>query len=1225
MIAFKDLSIKRKLTLLMMLTSCAALLLACLGFMTYELVTMRQTMAQELSTLAGIIADNSTAALSFKDSKAAEETLATLGAKQQIVAAAIFGPDDVLFARYLRPGAGAESIPRSPEAGGYRFEARRLILFGPVLMDDDRIGTVYLMSDLSLMMLRIQRYLVIVLVVMAASAILALLLASRLQGVISEPILDLVGATRLVAMEKNYAVRAPRHSRDEVGLLIDGFNDMLSQIQERDRALEGAREALEQRVEERTRELQQQLANIQLLRTVAELANETTTIEEQLQACLNAVGGLIGWPVGHVYMRSQDGPDQLVPMQIWHLEDPRRFSAFREATERTILRRGEGLPGAVMATGEPAWVRNLALEKDSPRAQAARDARVQAGFAIPVIVGGEVEAVLEFYTTRELDRDDRLLLVMAQVGTQLGPVIQRRRAEVSLRRSEEKYRSLVANIPDVTWTSDSRGRTVFISPNVEEVYGFTPEEISADAGLWFGRIHPDDVAAVKEAYRGLFEHNRKFKVEYRIQRKDGTWIWLNDRTLGTYRKGSETYADGIVTDITDRKQAELELHTAKEVAEQASRSKSEFLANMSHEIRTPMNGIIGMTELLLDSRIRPDQREFLDMVKSSADGLLTLINDILDFSKIEAGRLEIEPIDFGLRDCLDDTMRILAVRAHAKGLELACHVLPDVPDAVVGDPGRLRQVLINLVGNAIKFTERGEVVVRVESDPPAPDRVQLRFAVSDTGIGIPQEKHRAVFEAFTQADGSTTRKYGGTGLGLTISSQLVELMGGRIGLDSQFGRGSTFHFTVRFGLQNGRSPVAGPPLPEELQNLPVLVVDDNATNRRILEEMFAAWRMKPVTVDSGEKAMATLRSAARRGRPFRIVVLDANMPGMDGFTVAERVHRDRDLQGLDLIMLTSGGQRGEATRCREVGISAYLTKPTRRSELLDLIMTVLHPPAAGARRSRLITRHTLREEKRRLRILLVEDNPVNRAVAVRMLGRRGHKVTVAHTGREALDLTRAHPFEVALMDLQMPEMGGLEATAAIRERERTTGKHLPIVAMTAHAMKGDRERCLAAGMDGYLAKPIQAKDLFEAIDGVLSQKPLEENAPGPATAPAPARAPAPRGEVLDQNALMTRLDGDTRLLAEIVELFLGSAPRLMRELKKALEARDGASVERAAHTLKGAVANFGARAVFEATVRMETLGHEGDLTGALRAWTPLEKEMGRLKKALARLAEEHAA
>jgi PAS domain S-box-containing protein len=1220
-IAFRDLSIKRKLMVMMMLTSCAALLLACAAFMTYELVTMRRTMARELSTLAGIIADNSTAALSFRDTKAAEETLATLDAKQQIVAAALYGPNGAIFARYLRPGAFPADVPEAPEAAGYRFEPGKLVLFAPVLMDRDPIGTVYLMSDLSLMAARIKRYIGIMIAVLAASTILALLLASRLQGVISAPILDLVGATRLVATDKNYAVRAQSRSRDEVGLLIDGFNDMLSQIQERDRALETARDALEHRVEERTRELQQQIAFIQLLRTVAAMANETTTIEEPLRACLDAVCALIGWPVGHVYMPSPEAPDRLVPLTIWHLDDTERFAVFREITERTVLRRGEGLPGRVMATGKPFWVRDIGKDPSFPRARVARDIPVRTGFACPVLVGGEVAAVLEFFTTTAMDEDEKLLQVMTQVSTQLGPVIQRRRAEDSLRRSEEKYRSLVANIPDVTWTSDSRGTTLFISPNVETVYGFTPQEIYADPDLFFGRIHPDDVAGVKEAYHGLFEGNRKFEVEYRVRRKDGAWIWLYDRALGTYTKAGEAYADGIFTDITARKRAELELQKAKEMAEQGSRSKSEFLANMSHEIRTPMNGIIGMTELLLDTRLRPDQREYLEMVKSSADALLTLINDILDFSKIEAGRLEIEPIDFGLRDCLDETMRILAVRAHSKGLELACHVLPDVPDAVVGDPGRLRQVLINLVGNAIKFTERGEVLVRVEAEPPSEAEARLRFAVSDTGIGIPEEKHQAIFEAFTQADGSTTRKYGGTGLGLTISLQLVEMMGGRIWVDSQIGRGSTFHFTVRLGLQRGKTPVTGAPPPDELRGLPVLVVDDNATNRRILVEMFSGWRMRPRAVDGGVAAFRALKSAVRRGRPFRVVVLDANMPGMDGFRVAEEIRNDRELRGVELIMLTSGGQRGEAARCRQVGISAYLTKPTRRSELLDLIMTVLKPPAAGRWRDRLITRHSLREERRRLRVLLVEDNPVNRAVAARMLERRGAVVSVARTGREGVELAGTRTFDLALMDLQMPEMGGFEATAAIRKRERTTGKRLAIIAMTAHAMKGDREKCLVAGMDGYLAKPIRANDLFETIDTVLNRPPGQEPAARRPNAPVPAR----RGETFDRQALMERLDGDRELLAEIVELFLESAPRLLLDVKKALGDSKGEALGRAAHALKGAVANFGARAAMDAALRMEQRARQGDVAGARAAWAPLEKEMTRLKKALARLAEEHAA
>ncbi|HEV8701170.1 MAG TPA: response regulator [Candidatus Polarisedimenticolia bacterium] len=1216
--AFRDMSIRQKLMLMMMLTASAALLLACLAFVTYELVTMRQQMARELSALAGIIADNSTAALSFKDRKAAEETLSTLAAKEQIVAAALFDSQGAQFARYLRAGTSPGAVPAGPEDAGYSFESGRLVLFAPVQMDRDRIGTVFLQSDLSVMVARLKRYTAIVVMVMAASSILALLLASRLQGVISGPILELVGTTRVVAAEKNYAARAVRRSRDEFGLLIDGFNDMLTQIQERDRALESAREALERRVVERTRELQRQVSYIQLLRTVAALANETSTIEESLQHCLDAVCNLTGWPVGHVYARSPEAQDVLVSRKIWHLENPDRFEAFRRETEKTPLRRGEGLPGRVMEIGKAVWIANVQEETSFPRGRVAYDTGVRSAFGFPVLVAGEVAAVLEFFSPDMMARDDRLLEVMAQVGTQLGPVIQRRRAEESLRQSEENYRSLVANIPDITWTSDSVGRTVFISPNVERVYGFTPAEICADPGLWFGRVHPEDVDRVRAAYRDLFEGNRKFEVEYRIQRKDGEWIWLYDRTLGSYQKNGVAYADGIFSDVTERKQAELELQKAKAAAEQASQAKSEFLANMSHEIRTPMNGIIGMTDLLLDSHPSHEQREYLDLVKSSADALMVLINDILDFSKIEAGRLDLDPIDFGLRDCLDEAMRILAVRAHAKGLELACHVLPEVPDAMVGDPGRLRQVLINLVGNAIKFTDTGEVVVRVEPDAVSGDRAHLRFAVTDTGIGIPSDKHAAIFEAFTQADGSTTRKYGGTGLGLTISSQLVELMGGRICVDSEVGRGSTFHFTARFGLQEGHTRVPETTPPEELIGLPVLVVDDNATNRRIMDELFRGWRMEPTAAEGGKAALAALKQAARDRRPFRLVVLDCNMPDMDGFAVAESIHADPELAGTGLIMLTSGGQRGEAARCRRAGIAAYLTKPTRRSELLDVVMTVLSPSASAGRNAPLITRHSLREKRHRLRILLVEDNAVNRAVAVRMLERRGQTVTIARHGREALDILKSNTFDVALMDLQMPEMGGLEATAAIRALERGSGRHLPIIAMTAHAMKGDREECLAAGMDGYVSKPIQPERVFEVLDAVVAARSAQPAA-------APARGAAPGRSLVDRDALMSRLDGDTRLLSEIVELFLRSSPQLLRDVKKALAARDRKGLQRAAHTLKGAVANFGARTVWAAALKLEKIGQNGNLAHGRQALSVLEKELGRLKKELVRLAEEHAA
>ncbi len=893
---------------------------------------------------------------------------------------------------------------------------------------------------------------------------------------------------------------------------------------------------------------------------------------------------------------------------------------FRDVTGRAPLPADDRTLASVVGKGEAEWFRDVTRDEGFIRGRAGAGIEVRAALAVPVTVGGSVGAVLEFFTTREMERDEALVSMITQVGAQLGPVLQRRRAEESLRRSEEKYRSLVANIPDVTWTTDSRGGTVYISPNVGRLCGFSADEIRSRQDLWFSRIHPADLERVKAAYRGLFQANQKFEIEYRLQRQDGAWIWLSDRTLGTYARGAQTLADGIYSDITERKRGELELQEAKEVAEQASRAKSEFLANMSHEIRTPMNGIIGMTELLLETPLRREQKEFLEMVKSSADALLTLINDILDFSKIEAGRLEIDPIDFSLRDSLDETMRILALRAHGKGLELACQVKPEVPDAVVGDPGRLRQILINLVGNAVKFTERGEVVVRVENESAPGETVRLRFSVTDTGIGIPEEKHRMIFEPFTQADGSTTRKYGGTGLGLSISSQLVALMDGRIWVESRPGTGSTFLFTVRFGLQADRTGSVEAPAPEELRDLRVLLVDDNATNRSILEEMFKGWRMRPEAVAGGQEALDALRIAAGSGHPFRLVIVDANMPGMDGFTFAERV-RERERPFPDLIMLTSGGQRGEAKRCREAGVAAYLTKPTRRSELLDMVMTVLRPSAAGDRRERLLTRHTLREKKRSVRVLLVEDNPVNRAVALRLLERAGHTVTIARNGREAVDRVRAEAFDVVLMDVQMPEMGGFEATGLIREREKTTGGHLPVIAMTAHAMKGDRERCLAAGMDGYVSKPIQPAELFEAIDGLARTK----TAPGPSAPrmrPAAARTLEP---VVDRQALLGRLEGDTQLLTEIVDLFIQSAPRLMREMKKCLTARDAQGVARAAHTLKGAVANFGAQAALEATLHLETLARENKLKSARAAWATLEKEIDRLKKALAGLRQEHAA
>jgi PAS domain S-box-containing protein len=898
-------SIRQKLTAVILMTGILAVGLASLGFGLYERASYRATMVSELGALADTLGANAAAALMFNDPRSAREILGALESERHIIAGCLFDRRGKVFAEYRRAGALTSCVMPEGNEPGARFEREKLTLVRNVSVDQTKAGSIAIVSDLRVLHAQLRQYTKIAVVVLVLSVLLAFIVSAHFLRKITSPILQLAGVASKVSAQRDYSLRADRGGSGEVGLLVDSFNQMLEDIQERDAALQQAHDSLEKRVAERT-------AYLNALIEASPLAIMVLDPQENIQLC-----------------------------------NPAFEKLFQYSKQEVIGRAVHGL----IATGE-----SLQEAKD--------------------------------ITNR------------AREGEHIQRVTRR-------------------------------------------------------------------------------------------QRKDGTRVDVEVHTVGLMVKGELAGTLVLYQDVSVRKRSEEAMQRAKEAAEAANRAKSEFLANMSHEIRTPLNGVMGMTDLALGTELTAEQREYLETVKLSADSLLVVINDILDFSKIEAGKAELENRPFNLRDTLEGVMRTLALRADEKGLELLCELAPETPELVRGDASRLGQVVVNLVGNAIKFTHEGEVGLKVEVAEKQGDERVLHFTVSDTGIGIAPEKQALIFDPFAQADTSTTRKYGGTGLGLSISTRLVNLMGGKIWLESEEAKGSRFHFTARLGLVDGKEIAVGTPAPPEiLRGVRVLVVDDNRTNRRILEGMLKRWEMRPTLEEGGEQALAELLAAKVADQAYGLILLDMHMPMMDGFQFVERLRKQPELATATIMMLTSAGHRGDAERCKTLGISAYLLKPIRQSELREAIARVL-----GAKEQQgaipLITRFSLydaRDPASVLQVLLVEDNPVNQRLATRMLEKRGHRVVLAGNGREALAALENGSFDLVLMDLQMPEMDGFQATAAIREKERGTGGHQPVVALTAHAMKGDRDKCLDAGMDGYLTKPIRPRELDDLLESYLARR-----------------------------------------------------------------------------------------------------------------------------------------
>jgi PAS domain S-box-containing protein len=1032
-------------------------------------------------------------------------------------------------------------------------------------------------ADLRRILLLLQAILLLV------GVILSFVVARRF----TRPVLQLANSAGRIA-RGDLSVRVPATSSDEIGALATSFNQMAEQLSQ-------SRTQMEDSIEQRTSELRESQKELrrktQILRSVLDSMADGVIVADQH-------GKFLLW---------NPAAEQIVgigPQKV----DPQKWSQ---------------VYGCYLADGE-----TLCPPDDLPLMRALHGESVgpvELFLRNPDILQGTWVSI----TARPL-KNDRGELRGGVVVIQ--DITKARRSHLDMELRDAKNRAILETTHEAFVAIDESSIIREWNSQAEVTFGWKPEEV-------MGR--PLQEVVIPQRYRE--QHHRGIvhflatgegpllnrRLELQALHRDGHEFPIEMTITAVAQEGGYLFA-AFVHDITDMKRAAQELRDARDAAEAASRAKSAFLATMSHEIRTPMNAVIGMTELLLDTPLTSTQHEYLVMVRDSGEALLAVINDILDFSKIEAGRFDLEMAPFDLKECLGDTMKSMAVRAHRKQLELACHLPVDVPDVVIGDRLRLRQVVVNLVGNAIKFTSEGEIVLEASTQQQTADRIEIHFVVRDTGIGIPVEKQQTIFEAFEQADESMARRFGGTGLGLAISSRLVELMGGRIWVNSREGEGSEFHFTANFGVGE-RLTRPKPPASGKMTGLKVLVVDDNQTNCRVLEDMLSSWQMQARCAYDGEKAIELMRLQEREGGAFDLVLLDARMPGLDGFAVADQIKHDESLDSAVIMLLTSSDQQDEIARCQSLGIAAHLTKPIKQSELFNAIAETL---GLSVEAEKEIPNQPPPSFVSPLKILLAEDSIVNQRLALALLEPHGHQISVVSNGREALARRQSEDFDLILMDIQMPEMDGLEATRLIREYEVPRAEHVPIIAMTAHAMKGDREQCLAAGMDGYVTKPVRVRELFAAIAEVAkpaTSTPAAELPPVPANTPegeqARVTAASPEDKprsvappsIMNWNSALKKSELDNKMLEELAGLFISQIPEMIGQFHEALENQDAKLLRRVAHTLKSNASLFDAERLRAVAYELETIGKEEKLNQAAARLEVLEQELSRLLP----LLEEH--